>query len=182
MLINCVAYQDGRKLADIPIEDIDEWVKKPDCFVWVALRDATDDELWEALTIAQAADFVREMPGGLDAPIAQGGSNVSGGQRQRLSIARALVRKPDLYLFDDSLSALDMATDARLRAAMAPHTRDAAVLIVAQRVTSIRHADQILVLEDGEPVGLGTHEQLLDTCPTYAEIVHSQLTDAEARS
>lgn len=144
--------------------------------------DATDDELWEALTIAQGADFVREMPGGLDATIAQGGSNVSGGQRQRLSIARALVRKPDLYLFDDSLSALDMATDARLRAALAPQTRDAAVLIVAQRVTSIRHADQILVLEDGEPVGLGTHAELLDTCPTYAEIVHSQLTDAEARS
>ncbi len=144
--------------------------------------DATDEELWEALTIAQAADFVRAMPGGLDATIAQGGTNVSGGQRQRLAIARALVRKPDLYLFDDSLSALDMATDARLRAALAPQTRDAAVLIVAQRVTSIRHADQILVLEDGEPVGLGTHADLLDTCPTYAEIVHSQLTDAEARA
>lgn len=144
--------------------------------------DATDEELWEALTIAQAADFVTAMPGGLDATIAQGGTNVSGGQRQRLSIARALVRKPDLYLFDDSLSALDMATDARLRAALAPQTRDAAVLIVAQRVTSIRHADQILVLEDGEPVGLGAHAELLDTCPTYAEIVHSQLTDAEARA
>lgn len=144
--------------------------------------DATEDELWEALTIAQGAGFVRAMPGGLDAQIAQGGSNVSGGQRQRLAIARALVRKPDLYLFDDSLSALDMATDARLRAALAPHTREAAVLIVAQRVTSIRNADQILVLEDGEPVGLGTHAQLLDSCPTYAEIVHSQLTDAEART
>ncbi|MDO8391647.1 MAG: ABC transporter ATP-binding protein [Actinomycetota bacterium] len=142
--------------------------------------DATDDELWEALTVAQAADFVQAMPGQLDATIAQGGTNVSGGQRQRLAIARALVRKPDVYLFDDSLSALDMATDARLRAALAPHTRDAAIIIVAQRVTSIRHADQILVLEDGEPVGLGTHAELLEQCPTYAEIVHSQLTDEEA--
>jgi len=142
--------------------------------------DATDDELWEALTIAQAAEFVRAMPGGLDATIAQGGTNVSGGQRQRLAIARALVRKPDIYLFDDSLSALDMATDARLRAALAPHTRNAAVIIVAQRVTSIRNADQILVLEDGEPVGMGTHAQLLADCPTYSEIVHSQLTDDEA--
>jgi ATP-binding cassette subfamily B protein len=142
--------------------------------------DATDDELWEALTVAQAADFVRAMPGELEATITQGGSNVSGGQRQRLAIARALVRKPDVYLFDDSLSALDMATDARLRAALAPYTRDAAFIIVAQRVTSIRHADQILVLEDGEPVGLGTHAELLADCPTYAEIVHSQLTDAEA--
>ena len=142
--------------------------------------DATDDELWEALTVAQGAEFVRAMPGGLDATIAQGGSNVSGGQRQRLAIARALVRKPDVYLFDDSLSALDMATDARLREALTPHTRDAAVIIVAQRVTSIRNADQILVLEDGEPVGLGTHAQLMVDCPTYAEIVHSQLTDDEA--
>ncbi|MEI7547350.1 MAG: ABC transporter ATP-binding protein, partial [Actinomycetota bacterium] len=142
--------------------------------------DASDGELWEALTIAQANDFVRAMPGGLDATIAQGGTNVSGGQRQRLAIARALVRKPDVYLFDDSLSALDMATDARLRAALAPHTRDAAVIIVAQRVTSIRNADQILVLEDGEPVGLGTHSQLLADCPTYSEILHSQLTDDEA--
>lgn len=143
--------------------------------------DATDDELWEALTVAQADDFVRAMPGGLDAPIAQGGSNVSGGQRQRLSIARALVRRPDVYLFDDSLSALDMATDARLRTALAPWTRDAVVLLVAQRVTSIRHADQILVLEDGEAVGLGTHDELVASCPTYSEIVNSQLTEAEAR-
>jgi ATP-binding cassette subfamily B protein len=142
--------------------------------------DATDDEMWEALTVAQAADFVRAMPGALDAPIAQGGTNVSGGQRQRLAIARALVRKPDVYLFDDSFSALDMATDARLRSALHPHTRDAAVLLVAQRVSTIRQADQILVLEDGECVGLGTHEELLRTCPTYQEIVSSQLTAEEA--
>lgn len=142
--------------------------------------DATDDELWQALEIAQAADFVRDMPEQLGARIAQGGSNVSGGQRQRLAIARALVRKPAIFLFDDSLSALDMATDARLRAALVPNTREAAVLIVSQRVTSIKHADQILVLEDGEQVGLGTHAHLLETCPTYVEIVNSQLTDDEA--
>ncbi len=136
---------------------------------------ATDDELWAALEIAQAADFVREMPGGLEATIEQGGSNVSGGQRQRLAIARALVRKPTIYLFDDSFSALDLATDARLRAALAPHTAEATVLIVAQRVSTIAGADQILVLEDGRSVGLGTHEQLLAGCPTYAEIVASQL-------
>jgi ATP-binding cassette subfamily B protein len=137
--------------------------------------DATDDELWEALEVAQAADFVRAMPEGLDAPIRQGGTNVSGGQRQRLAIARALVRKPGIYLFDDSFSALDVATDARLRAALARHTRDATVVIVAQRVSSIMGADQILVLEDGRAVGLGTHDELLATCPTYAEIVDSQL-------
>ena len=142
--------------------------------------EATEDELWEALEIAQAADFVRAMPGGLDAPISQGGSNVSGGQRQRLAIARAFVRKADVYLFDDSFSALDMATDARLRAAMHPFTRSAVVIVVAQRVTSIKQADQILVLEDGEPVGLGTHLELLTSCPTYTEIVHSQLTADEA--
>jgi ATP-binding cassette subfamily B protein len=142
--------------------------------------DATDEELWEALTVAQAADFVRAMPGGLDAPIAQGGTNVSGGQRQRLAIARALVRRPEVYLFDDSFSALDLATDARLRAALVPYTRDAAVVVVGQRVSTIASADQILVLEDGEPVGLGTHRHLLDTCPTYAEIVASQLTPEEA--
>lgn len=142
--------------------------------------DATDDELWQALEIAQAAEFVGAMPDGLGARIAQGGSNVSGGQRQRLAIARALVRKPAIFLFDDSLSALDMATDAKLRAALVPNTREAAVLIVSQRVTSIKHADQILVLEDGEQVGLGTHAELLQTCPTYVEIVNSQLTDDEA--
>ena len=142
--------------------------------------DATDEELWQALDIAQAADFVRAMPGGLDATIAQGGSNVSGGQRQRLAIARALVRRADVYLFDDSFSALDMATDARLRAAMAPHVVDAAVVVVAQRVSTIRHADRILVLEDGEVMGLGTHDELMADCPTYQEIVGSQLTADEA--
>lgn len=141
---------------------------------------ATDEELWEALEIAQAADFVRAMPGGLDARIAQGGSSVSGGQRQRLAIARALVHKPEIYLFDDSFSALDLATDARLRAALAPHTADATVLIVAQRVSTIKSADQILVLEDGRPVGLGTHEQLLLDCDTYQEIVASQHAEESA--
>ncbi|HEY2332621.1 MAG TPA: ABC transporter ATP-binding protein [Acidimicrobiales bacterium] len=141
---------------------------------------ATEDELWGALQIAQAADFVAAMPRGLDAYIEQGGSNVSGGQRQRLAIARALVRKPDVYLFDDSFSALDLATDARLRAALAPHTRESAVLVVAQRVSTIKTADQILVLDNGRIVGLGTHEQLLETCPTYIEIVDSQMTEREA--
>ncbi len=138
--------------------------------------DATDDELWEALRVAQAADFVTAMPGGLEARIAQGGSNVSGGQRQRLAIARALVRRPEIYLFDDSFSALDLATDARLREALAPTTRDATVIIVAQRVSTIANADQILVLDDGVAVGLGTHDDLVLTCPTYAEIVSSQLS------
>jgi ATP-binding cassette subfamily B protein len=145
-----------------------------------ARPDATDDELWAALEIAQATDFVRAMPGGLDAPIAQGGASVSGGQRQRLAIARALVRRPEIYLFDDSFSALDLATDARLRAALAPHVADAAVVIVAQRVSTIMGADQILVLEDGHVVGLGTHRQLLADCPTYQEIVESQLSADEA--
>jgi ATP-binding cassette subfamily B multidrug efflux pump len=141
--------------------------------------DATDDELWEALTIAQARDFVEEM-GGLDATIAQGGTNVSGGQRQRLSIARALVRKPEVYLFDDAFSALDLATDAALRAALRPHTRQSAVLVVAQRVSTVLDADQILVLENGELVGTGTHRELMDSCPTYVEIVESQLTPEQA--
>ena len=136
---------------------------------------ATDEELWEALEVAQARDFVEAMPGGLEAPIAQGGTNVSGGQRQRLSIARALVRKPEIYLFDDSFSALDLATDARLRAALRHRVADATVVIVGQRVSTIADADQIIVLENGEIVGLGTHEQLLDSCPTYVEIVESQL-------
>lgn len=140
---------------------------------------ASDDELWEALTIAQARDFVEAMPAGLDAPIAQGGTNVSGGQRQRLAIARALVRRPEIYLFDESFSALDLGTDARLRAALRPATREAAVIVVAQRVSTIADADQILVLDDGAVVGLGTHDQLLGSCPTYAEIVESQLS-AEA--
>jgi ATP-binding cassette subfamily B protein len=142
--------------------------------------EATDDDLWEALTIAQGADFVSAMPDGLDSPITQGGTNVSGGQRQRLAIARALVRKPEIYLFDDSFSALDLATDARLRAALKPHTADKAVVIVAQRVSTIIEADQILVLEDGREVGLGTHAELLETCPTYAEIVESQMREGAA--
>lgn len=137
--------------------------------------DATDEEMWEALEIAQARQFVEAMPGGLEAPISQGGTNVSGGQRQRLAIARALIREPELYLFDDSFSALDLATDARLRQALKPVTTDAAVVIVAQRVSTIADADQILVLEDGAVVGLGTHDFLLATCPTYVEIVESQL-------
>ena len=137
-------------------------------------EDATEEEMWAALRTAQAEDFVRAMPGGLDAVIAQGGSNVSGGQRQRLAIARALIRHPEIYLFDDSFSALDLATDARLRAALAPSVRDAVVVIVAQRVSTIRDADQILVLEDGACVGLGTHDELLATCPTFQEIVESQ--------
>ncbi len=141
---------------------------------------ASEEELWAALTVAQGADFVAAMPGGLDAAIAQGGSNVSGGQRQRLAIARALVRKPDIYLFDDSFSALDLATDAKLRAALAPVVAEAVTVIVAQRVSTIIHADQILVVEDGQQVGLGTHRELLATCPTYAEIVASQDTAEEA--
>ncbi len=136
--------------------------------------DASDEELREALRIAQALDFVERMPGGIDAPIGQGGTTVSGGQRQRLAIARALVRAPQIYLFDDSFSALDLGTDARLRAALRPVTADAAVIIVAQRVSTIAGADQIIVLENGAIVGLGRHSELLESCPTYAEIVHSQ--------
>jgi len=136
---------------------------------------ATDAELWQALEVAQAADFVRAMPRALEAPIAQGGTNVSGGQRQRLAIARALVRQPEIYLFDDSFSALDLATDARLRAALRPHTAQATVVIVSQRVSTVSDADQILVLDDGAVVGLGSHEELLRKCPTYVEIVQSQL-------
>jgi len=139
--------------------------------------DATDEELWEALEIAQAKAFVSAMPGRLEAPISQGGSSVSGGQRQRLAIARALVRRPGIYLFDDSFSALDLATDARLRAALVPVIADAVTVIVAQRVSTIRNADQILVIEDGRQVGLGQHHDLLEHCPTYAEIVASQLTE-----
>jgi ATP-binding cassette subfamily B multidrug efflux pump len=142
--------------------------------------DATDEELWEALRIAQARDFVESMPEGLDSPIAQGGTNVSGGQRQRLAIARALVRKPEIYLFDDSFSALDLATDARLRAALGPVTAEACVVIVAQRVSTIIDADQIVVVEDGAIVGRGTHDELLETCPTYVEIVESQRSAEEA--
>ena len=143
--------------------------------------DATDDELWSALEIAQAADFVRAMPGGLDAPISQGGTNVSGGQRQRLAIARALVRRRDIYLFDDSFSALDLQTDARLRAALREITGESTVITVAQRVSTVRDADRIIVLEAGRIVGQGRHDELLVTCPTYAEIAESQrgLDEAE---
>jgi ATP-binding cassette subfamily B protein len=142
--------------------------------------DATEEEMWAALEIAQAKDFVEAMPEGLDSRIAQGGTNVSGGQRQRLAIARAVIRRPEIYLFDDAFSALDLATDARLRAALAPVTRDATVVIVAQRVSTIRDADLILVVEDGEVVGRGTHHELLDTCQEYREIVTSQLSAEEA--
>jgi ATP-binding cassette subfamily B protein len=142
--------------------------------------DATDDELWRALEVAQARDFVEGMPEGINSPISQGGTNVSGGQRQRISIARALVRKPEIYIFDDSFSALDVATDAALRAALAPEVGNAAVIIVAQRVSTIRNADQIIVLEDGRIVDIGTHEELLDRCPTYLEIVESQFKSEDA--
>ncbi|MFC8447813.1 ABC transporter ATP-binding protein [Kitasatospora sp. NPDC057223] len=142
--------------------------------------DATDEELWHALEVAQAKEFVETFPEGLDAPIAQGGSNVSGGQRQRLAIARALVRRPGIYLFDDSFSALDYATDAKLRKALAQETADATVLIVAQRVSTIRDADRIIVLDEGAVVGTGTHHELMADNPTYREIVLSQLTEQEA--
>ncbi|MGW3072505.1 ABC transporter ATP-binding protein [Kitasatospora sp. NPDC001132] len=142
--------------------------------------DATDEELWHALEIAQAKEFVEKLPEGLDAPIAQGGGNVSGGQRQRLAIARTLVRRPSVYLFDDSFSALDYATDAKLRKALARETSDATVLIVAQRVSTIRDADRIIVLDEGAVVGTGTHHELMADNPTYREIVLSQLTEQEA--
>lgn len=142
--------------------------------------DATDDELWHALEVAQARDFVEAMPEKLDAPIAQGGTNVSGGQRQRLAIARALVRKPEIYVFDDSFSALDTATDARLRSSLARDVAGATMIVVAQRVSTIVDADQIIVLEDGRVVGTGTHDELVESNPTYAEIVSSQLAAQDA--
>jgi len=142
--------------------------------------EATEPELWHALTVAQARDFVASMPGQLDALIDQGGANTSGGQRQRLSIARALVKRPRVYLFDDCFSALDAATDARLRAALRAETADATVVIVAQRVSTIMHADQIIVLDEGRIAGIGTHEQLLATCLPYREIVTSQLGEGVA--
>ena len=142
--------------------------------------DATDEELWDALRVAQAEPFVLDKEGRLESEIAQGGTNVSGGQRQRLAIARALVKRPSVYIFDDSFSALDVATDARLRAALRPETAGAAVLVVAQRVSTITGADLILVLDDGEIVGRGTHEELLTTNATYREIVESQLSAEEA--
>ncbi|MFI5778641.1 ABC transporter ATP-binding protein [Nocardia sp. NPDC051570] len=142
--------------------------------------DASDEQLWHALEIAQAADFVRDMPNGLDTEVAQGGTTVSGGQRQRLAIARALVRRPKIYLFDDCFSALDVATDARVREALRPETVDASVITVAQRISTIRDADQIVVLEDGAMVGLGTHDRLLLECAEYREIVESQFSPEEA--
>jgi ATP-binding cassette, subfamily B, multidrug efflux pump len=143
-------------------------------------QDATDADLWRALEIAQARDFVEQMPDALDAAIAQGGTSVSGGQRQRLAIARALVHRPEIYLFDDSFSALDYATDAALRAALAHEIAEATVIIVAQRVSTIRHADQIVVLDAGRVVATGTHEELMGSDETYREIVLSQLTEQEA--
>jgi ATP-binding cassette subfamily B protein len=139
---------------------------------------ATDDELWAALEVVQARDFVDAMPQKLDAPIAQGGTNVSGGQRQRLSIARALLRKPAIYLFDDAFSALDLATEAKLRGALRPHTARTTVIMVAQRIASVLDADQIIVLDAGKIVGRGRHAELVASCPTYAEIVSSQLEEA----
>jgi ATP-binding cassette subfamily B protein len=138
--------------------------------------DATDDELWEALRIAQGDDFVRAMPNQLEEHVSQGGTSVSGGQRQRLCIARALVAQPRVYLFDDSFSALDVSTDARLRAALHHATGDATVIIVAQRVATIIEADQIIVMGDGAIVGRGTHDELLESSQTYREIVESQLS------
>jgi len=142
--------------------------------------EATNEELWHALEVAQAKDFVEQLAEGLDAPVAQGGTNLSGGQRQRIAIARALIRRPEIYLFDDSFSALDYATDAALRTALARETQEATVVIVAQRVSTIRHADRIVVLDEGRVVGTGTHEELMETNETYREIVLSQLTEQEA--
>jgi ATP-binding cassette subfamily B protein len=188
---------DGQVLVDgVDVRELDEMLlsktvglvpQKPYLFTGTVasnLRygnpDATDDDLWRALEVAQARTFVEQMEGGLDAAIAQGGTNVSGGQRQRLAIARVLVHHPEIYLFDDSFSALDYATDAALRAALARTTADATVVIVAQRVSTIRDADRIIVLDDGLVVGTGTHNELMDTNPTYREIVLSQLTEQEA--
>jgi ATP-binding cassette subfamily B protein len=143
--------------------------------------DATEEELWQALEVAQAREFVEALPQKLDAPVAQGGGNFSGGQRQRLTIARALVRRPPIYIFDDSFSALDYATEARLRAALSRHiAKDAATLIVGQRVSSLRHANRIIVLDQGVIIGAGTHDELMGTCAAYRDIVASQHADEVA--
>lgn len=141
--------------------------------------DATDGELWHALEIAQAKEFVEKLPDQLNSFVAQGGTNFSGGQKQRLSIARALVKNPELYIFDDSFSALDFKTDAALRKALVPETKNSAVVIIAQRISTILHADNIIVLHDGKPVGMGTHEELLKNCPVYREIYESQTKEAD---
>ena len=143
-------------------------------------RDASDEDLWRALELAQAKDFVESLDGGLEAAIAQGGTNVSGGQRQRLAIARALVKKPEIYVFDDSFSALDLKTDAALRRALDRNIPDATRIVVAQRVSTIQHADQIIVVDHGRMVGIGTHDALLETSETYREIVDPQLSAKEA--
>ncbi|MFC4035578.1 ABC transporter ATP-binding protein [Streptomyces polygonati] len=182
---------DGEDVAELDAKLLSETVglvpQKPYLFsgtVATNLRygkpDATDEELWHALEVAQAKDFVTKLEGGLEAPVAQGGTNLSGGQRQRLAIARVLVRRPEIYLFDDSFSALDYATDAALRRALAAETSDATVVIVAQRVSTIREADRIIVLDEGQVVGTGTHGELMESNETYREIVLSQLTEQEA--
>ena len=142
-------------------------------------KNASEAELLHAADVAQVGDFIRSLPDGLNSFVAQGGTNFSGGQKQRLSIARALVKKPELYIFDDSFSALDFKTDTALRKALASETKTAAVLIIAQRVSTIQHASQIIVLHEGQAVGIGTHDELLQNCPVYREIYESQTKEAQ---